>query len=79
MKTGGGIWPPRGSLKRGGGRKLDSAGIGIPASVPDSYDEAESARGLLVGGVGGGGSTEAAAVEVALWKWPSTRQSAILV
>ncbi len=79
MNTGVCIWPPRGDLKRGVGRKLDSAGIGIPASAPDSYEEAESARGLLVGGAGGGGSTEAAAVEVALRKWPSTRQSAILV
>ncbi len=36
VNTGGGIWPPCGSLKRGAGRKLDSAGIGSPASAPDS-------------------------------------------
>jgi hypothetical protein len=65
VKPGKGGWRPGGALKRGVGRKLDRAGIGIPDSNPDSYDEDESASGLLVGGAGGAGCAAAAAAEAA--------------
>jgi hypothetical protein len=67
------------ALKRGVNRKLDSTGIGIPDSNPDSYDEDESARGRLVGGAGSGGCAVAIAATGILRKWLSTRQRAILV
>jgi hypothetical protein len=49
VKPGKDGWPLLGALKRGAGLKLERAGIGIPDSNPDSYDEEESARGLLDG------------------------------
>ena len=45
--------PPRENPRRLGWRKevrkLERAGIGIPETDPDSYEEEESARGLLDG------------------------------
>jgi hypothetical protein len=49
VKPGKDGWPLWGALKRWAGRKLESAGIGIPDSNPDSYEEEESAWGLLDG------------------------------
>ncbi len=74
-----GSWQPAGALKRGAGRKLERAGIGMPDSEPDSYHVNESARGSLVAWAGGAGCA-AVAADAGDWrKWLSIRVRAILV
>ncbi len=46
VNTGRDGWRPAGALKRGA-LKLDRAGIGRPASEPESYKVEESCRGLF--------------------------------
>ncbi len=46
-ESGEGLLSAAGRFEAGAGRKLERAGIGIPDPKPDSYDEEESARGLL--------------------------------